>query len=248
MAEREDEYFNFADLYDMEADNDAIQAFYTEWRRSLLKAATRFKVRVRVLIDLACGTGNTAIPWSRDQKWLVVGVDRSEAMLREARRKSKRVHWYRQDLRKLRLAERAELVTCHFDALNHILSGPELQRVFINVSRTMQDGGLFQFDMNTDYWLRWLGRHEKLYRIGPHFSMSFNEYDSTRRIATFHQLWFVRRGRAYRKREIIVRERAYSTAALRKMLKNAGLRLMEERVQRRAEGRPVRIVYLARKQ
>jgi ubiquinone/menaquinone biosynthesis C-methylase UbiE len=89
------------------------------------------------MVDLACGTGNTTIPLTRRRGWTVIGVDRSEAMLREARKKSRRVRWYRQDLRKLDLKERADVVTCHFDALSHILVPQDLQRVFFNAARIL---------------------------------------------------------------------------------------------------------------
>jgi ubiquinone/menaquinone biosynthesis C-methylase UbiE len=245
VIEAADGYANFADLYDLETDNDNIQKFYAEWSKWLLKAVARHNIRGRVLVDLACGTGNTAIPWNRERGWTVICVDRSGPMLREARRKSKQVRWYRQDLTKLRLRERADVVTCHFDALNHILEPRDLQRVFINAARVMKNGGLIQFDLNTDHWFRWLSRHEKLYRIGPHFCMASNEYDRARRIVTFHQMWFVRKGRCYRKREIRVRERAYARAEIRGMLKKAGLSLLEERVQRKLDGKPIRLYFLA---
>jgi SAM-dependent methyltransferase len=203
-------------------------------------------VRVRVLVDLACGTGNTTIPWV-GHGWTVIGVDRSAAMLREARRKSRRVRWYWQDLTELDIDERADLVTCHFDALNHVLDARDLQRVFVNVSRMMNDTALFQFDMNTDHKLRWLSVREKLFRVGPNYFMAHNEYDRRTRVATFHQLWFVRKGKLYKKREICVRERSYPDVQILRMLKKAGLRLEQRKVQRKVEGKPDRVLYLARK-
>ncbi len=246
MAGGRDPYSNLADLYDLLTRDDEIQRFYRSWRQSLLEAVTRCKVDVHTLVDLACGTGNSAIPWT-EQGWTVVGVDRSAPMLREARRKSQRVRWYRQDIAQLNLKERADVVTCHFDALNHILVPGELQKVFLGVARILNEGGLFQFDLNTDHWLRWLGAHEKLFRMDRNFMMAHNEYDRQRGVATFHQLWFLRRGRLYAMREVIVRERAYSTAAIRGMIRKAGLRLVQATPQSRLEGRTTRMLYLARK-
>jgi ubiquinone/menaquinone biosynthesis C-methylase UbiE len=247
MTSAGDPYASLADLYDAETSDAAVQAFYDEWRDSLLKAVRQNEVPVRVLIDLACGTGNTTVPWTRQHGWTVVGVDRSAAMLRQARKKSRRVRWYRQDLTRLDLKERADVVTCHFDALDHILVPKDLERVFVRVARIMNEGGLFQFDMNTEHWFRWLRVHEKLFRVGPHFFMAYNEYDPKRRIATFHQLWFVKRGGTYRKREVVVQERSYCTAEIRRMIKKAGLRLLKLKIQSKLEGRPIRMLYLARK-
>jgi trans-aconitate methyltransferase len=52
-----------------------------------------------VLVDLACGTGNSTVPWTLRRGLHVVGVDSSEAVLRVARRKSPAVRWYREDLK-----------------------------------------------------------------------------------------------------------------------------------------------------
>ena len=247
MMNINDPYASCADLYDSMTNDRSIQAFYGEWRASLLKAVRRYKVNVRVIVDLACGTGNTTVPWTRRPGWIVVGVDRSSAMLREARKKSRTVRWYRQDLIKLDLKEYADVVTCHFDALSHILVPLDLQRVFANVARILNEGGLFQFDLNTEPWFRWLSLHEKSFRIGPDYLIARNEYDSSRRRVTFHHLWFVRKGHMYEKREVKVQERAYSTAEIRRMIKKAGLRLLNLKVQRKLEGKPIRLLYLVGK-
>ncbi len=152
MMKANDPYANLADLYDSFAADNSLRAFYREWKDSLLAAVQQYEVRVRVMVDLACGTGNTTVPWTRQRGWIVVGVDSSAAMLHEARKKSRRVRWYWQDLRKLDLEERADVMTCHFDALNHILDPQDLQQVFVNVAHLLNEGGLFQFDLNTESW------------------------------------------------------------------------------------------------
>src|SRR4030042_1198330 len=99
--------------------------------------------------------------------------------------------------RSLRSAERAEVVTCHFDALNHVLREADLQRVFDNVARILREGGLFQFDLNTRDMLRWLGGRQKLLRAGPHWYVADNAFNPSTGVATFRQVWFVARGRLY---------------------------------------------------
>ncbi len=222
-----DPYAELAIVYDVMAGDPAIETFYGEWQRSLRAAFAEHRVRPRVLVDLACGTGNSTVPWARRRGLRVVGVDRSEAMLRVARKKSSAVRWYRQDLRRLRIPERADVVTCHFDALNHVLRDADLQRVFDNVARILREGGLFQFDLNTRHMLRWLGGRQKLLRAGPHWYMADNAFDPSTGVATFRQVWFVAHGRLYRKMEVVVRERAYDDRDVRRMLRRAGMDLVE---------------------
>src|SRR5512140_925317 len=127
-----DPYRQLAPRYDLMASDPGIQAIYRDFRRALTTAAAEHRMRPRVIVDLACGTGNTTIPWAGARGRAVIGVDASDAMLRVARRKSRRVLWVRQDLTSLALDVTADVATCHFDALNHILDSKDLQRVFTN--------------------------------------------------------------------------------------------------------------------
>ena len=242
-----DPYRELAPLYDLMTADPGIQALYKEWRRSMLDAAAAHGIRPRVVVDLACGTGNTAIPWAGPRGRTVIGVDVSEAMLRCARRKSARVRWVRQNLTACRLDVQADLVTCQFDALNHLLDAGDLARVFARVARLLRPGGLFQFDLNTRYMLEWLATSEKLFRAGPHVFTAYNALDPKTGIATFNQLWFVREGRLYRKVLVSVRTRSYEDAGVRRMLRAAGLRLERVLVMRRLNGRPIRKLYVALK-
>jgi ubiquinone/menaquinone biosynthesis C-methylase UbiE len=240
-----DSYRELAPLYDLMTADPGIQAIYAEFLASIREAMRAHRVRPRVVVDLACGTGNTTVPWVSGSGRTVIGVDRSEAMLRVGRRKSAQVRWIRQDLERLRLGVQADVVTCHFDALNHVLEADRLRRVFANVARILRPGGLFQFDLNTLFMLRWLSTSEKLFRVGPHAFTAHNEFDAASGIATFHQLWFIKRGRLFRKVEVSVRERAFDDAEIRRMLRESGLRVERVTVQRRLKGRPIRKVYLA---
>jgi SAM-dependent methyltransferase len=227
------------------ARNPGIQALYTTWREALLEAARARGLDIRVLVDLACGTGNSTIPWARRRNWTVVGVDRSAAMLAVARRKSSRVRWYRQDLIRLRLRERADAATCQFDALNHILDARDLERVFHNTAAILRPGGLFQFDLNTVEWLKWLSGRDKFFPVGRHAFTAVNSFDARSGIAMFRQVWFVRTGQRYERRDVAVRERAYTDSFLRAALRRAGFRLLSVSPQVTLDGQVMRKLYQA---
>ena len=247
MTAAKDPYTHLAGLYDSMANSEEIRRLYIKWRENLLDAIRQYQIPVRVLVDLACGTGNTAIPWAEQKGWIVIGVDCSPTMLREARKKSKRVRWIRQDIRKLKLSVQADAVTCHFDALNHLLSAAELQNVFAGVGGILNKGGLFQFDLSTDFWLRWLDGRDKLGRFGRNYCVSTNTYDAGNRIATFNQLWFVKHGSVYKKHEIKVQEAAYTRSQVLGMLKKAGFSIAQISPAIKIGGKTARLLYLARK-
>jgi SAM-dependent methyltransferase len=242
-----DPYARLAPVYDAMAADPSIRALYARWRGTLLAAARAHGVRGTVLVDVACGTGNSTIPWARRRGWTVVGVDRSAAMLRVARGKSKAVRWIRQELTEFDPGVRADFVTCHFDALNHILEERDLRRVFGRVRAALRPGGLFQFDLNTVHSLRWLAPREKLFHAGPHWFAAFNAFDEKSGVATFNQMWFVKRGRSFERRLVTVHERAFAETAIKTMLDRAGLRLLSSEVQVRLDGKPARRLYLAQK-
>jgi ubiquinone/menaquinone biosynthesis C-methylase UbiE len=242
-----DPYAHLAPVYDAMAADPGIKVFYRRWRDSLLTAARERGIRGRILVDLACGTGNSTIPWAHRPGWTVIGVDRSAAMLRVARAKSKAVRWVRQDITGLALDVEADFVTCHFDALNHVLDERNLRRVFRHVAAVLRPGGLFQFDLNTVHMLRWLSDREKLLHAGPHWFTAFNAYDSKTGVATFNQMWFIRRGRQFERCLVTVHERAFADAAIRRMLDDAGLRLLKIEPQVAIDGKPMRKLFLAQR-
>ncbi len=247
MAHPKDPYLKLADIYDRYLMDDSIVAFYREWQESLLRSIDQAGLTVKVLVDLCCGTGSSTIPWTRQPGWQVIGIDRSLAMLRRARARSNRVRWIRQDVCRMNLELHADVVTCHFDALNHILVSADMARAFENIARLMKEGAIFQFDLNTGHMFEWLDAREKLYEIPPDYVMANNQYNRNKRIVTFQQLWFIREGKHYRKRKIEVQERAYSRTEICSMLRKAGLRLLGVAVQRKVEGKPAREVYTAQK-
>lgn len=240
-----DPYAELAPLYDLMTADPGIRALYREFRRSLATAAAARRLRLDVIVDLACGTGNTAVPWARSRRRTVVGVDVSEAMLRLARTKSASVRWVRQDLADLALDVTADAATCHFDALNHVLDSPRLQRIFTRTARHLRPGGLFVFDLTTRHWLEWLATSEKHFRAGPNVFMAYNAFDRATGIATFRQLWFVKKGPLYDSFLVTVKERSFEDAEIRRMLRAAGLRLEEIRVVSRLKGRPIRKLFVA---
>lgn len=135
----------------------------------------------RRALDLACGTGTLALMLA-DEGWDVVGLDRSAAMLAQARAKAAnldtpgRVRFVQGDMRTIGIEDeewrmeritqqpdasfsilnsQCNLVTCLYDSLNYLLAEAELAACFVGVARALTPGGLFIADMNTRHFLEY---------------------------------------------------------------------------------------------
>jgi ubiquinone/menaquinone biosynthesis C-methylase UbiE len=91
-------------------------------------------------LDVACGTGRHLELLRRRHE--VVGVDRSAAMLRIARRRLPSTRLLRGDMRTLRLDEEFDVVSCLFSAIAHLRSEAELGAAFRTFAAHLKPGGI----------------------------------------------------------------------------------------------------------
>jgi ubiquinone/menaquinone biosynthesis C-methylase UbiE len=143
---------------------EAVAPFYDElmqgvpyrfWVTYLKRLWKHFSLEPESVLDLACGTGTIAILLA-EEGYRVAGVDLSEPMLVEARKKAASagltIDFMHQDAARLDLGERRfDCVVSFFDSLNNILDPADLQAAFSGVYRHVAAGGLFIFDINTEY-------------------------------------------------------------------------------------------------
>jgi SAM-dependent methyltransferase len=138
------EYDAFAPYYDaFTAASD-----YEAWARETLVLARRHGLRGRRLLDLACGTGKSFLPFL-ERGFDVTGCDSSTAMLAEAARRAPGVRLVQADIRALPRLGRFDLVTCFDDSLNYLLSEHELAAAFAGIEASLDAGGLALFDLNS---------------------------------------------------------------------------------------------------
>ena len=105
----------------------------------------------RIVLDLACGTGNITLPLAQ-LGYDMIGVDMSADMLAQAQAKAAgQVLFLAQDMRELDLYGTVDAAICACDGLNYILDETELGAVFKRVRMFLNPGGIFIFDMNTEY-------------------------------------------------------------------------------------------------
>ncbi len=131
---------------------------YAAWILYLRQLLSVWKTTPRTVLDLACGTGNVT-ELLHEEGYDVVGVDIAEGMIAQARDKAKEkgllIPYYIQDAAELNLEKRRfDLCVSLFDSLNYILEPKRLQMAFERVYAHLNKGGLFIFDLNTDFALQ----------------------------------------------------------------------------------------------
>ena len=137
-------YDTFARFYDaFTAASD-----YERWTEEVLGLAARHGVAGGTLLDLACGTGNSFVPFM-SRGFEVTACDSSAAMLAEAASKAPRAELLLCDIRELPVLGSFDLITCFDDSLNYLLGEEALAGAFEGIARNLRAGGLAAFDLNS---------------------------------------------------------------------------------------------------
>src|SRR5215212_2114282 len=137
-------YDAFAPYYDaFTADSD-----YEAWTAHVLTVARRHGLAGVALLDIACGTGKSFVPFLA-RGFHVTGCDSSPAMLAEAAAKAPGVTLRHCDMRALPDLGRFDLVTCVDDALNYLVDEGQLLAAFRGMQASLAAGGVIVFDLNS---------------------------------------------------------------------------------------------------
>ncbi len=230
-----DQYTGFARVYDMFMDNVP----YDEWTAYLDKLLKKYGVKpgpnteVPLICELGCGTGSITRRL-RDRGYDMIGIDSSDEMLDEARKKEKHgdesILYLCQDMREFELYGTVAAVVSLCDSLNYITEADDLLKVFELAENYLDPGGLLIFDMNTPYYYsRVLGESTICENRDEGSFIWENSYDPESHINEFDMTIYYsdRDTDRYIRCEETHYQRAYSQAEVRKLLKKAGLEVLD---------------------
>jgi len=219
-----DNYKGFAAMYDQLMTN----APYQKWGAYICEVLKKqnFETQSPLVLDLACGTGTMTALLAK-KGYDMIGVDKSVDMLATAQEKAYdnnlQILFLRQDMRKLDLFGTIDAAVCVCDGLNYILKEDELQKVFERVRLFLNPGGVFIFDMNTEYKFKeLLGNRvfEGNAESGAAYELE-NKYDMASGINEYNVLFFTE-GEEENGFTETHRQRAYATCNVVQMLNDAG--------------------------
>jgi SAM-dependent methyltransferase len=162
----------------------------------------------------------------------VTGVDNSEAMLRQARKKpsppgSAPIPFVQQDARDLHLPVRFDACVCLFDSLNYLLTPEALGTAFAGVAAHLEPRGLFVFDVNTVRALERGMFTQQGFGADPSLSYAWqSSYDPATRLCRIAMRFQVQTTVGTREFHETHVQRGYPLADLRALLEAAGLEIL----------------------
>lgn len=185
------------------------------------------------LLDLACGTGSLTLELAR-RGYDLIGVDLSEDMLAEARRKCDVVRCahdillIRQNMVDLELYGTVDAAVCCLDSLNYLTRDGELRRAFRHIHNYLNPDGLFIFDMNTPYKFEHIyGDNSYILEDDGILCAWQNSYNQKSRICDFYLSIFREcPDGLWERSDEKQRERCYSLVTLKRMLADTGFELL----------------------
>lgn len=176
-------------------------------------------------LDLACGTGSLAVLLA-GEGLSVLGVDASEQMLTEAYEKAMALenppYFIRQKMQKLRLPQPVDFAVCCLDGINYLTAPEDCRATFRRVYASLNAGGLFVFDINSECKLRSLDGQVFLDEDDEVYCVWRAEFDETTRICSYGMDVFQRQGRLWRRSAELHEEYAYRVEELTQWLEEAG--------------------------
>lgn len=215
-------YGAFAEYYDSLTSNVS----YDETAKYVTDILDENGIKKGILLDLACGTGTMSVQMAK-RGYEVIGIDNSPEMLSEAREKAyeagEDILFLCQDMCDIDLYGTVECTICLLDSLNHLESEEELLAAFKGVSLFTVPGGLFIFDVNTQYKHKYvLGNNTFVYDNDDVYCVWQNEYDDESKTVEIFLDFFEEENGLYRRSSEYFTECAFSDETIRRLLKEAG--------------------------
>ncbi|HEX2948415.1 MAG TPA: class I SAM-dependent methyltransferase [Armatimonadota bacterium] len=204
---------------------------YKHWVQYLRKLFKHYGWKPKSILDIATGTGSVALLLA-EEGYDVTGVDLSAQMIEIARIKAakcddgKTVNFLCQDATQLTVTEQFDAAISLFDSFNYILPAKGLQDAFANAFAAVTSGGLFIFDLNSEYALeKNLFSQDNLWDDTASVKHVWTStYNKRTRIATVDMQFYLPNGKAFRE---VHKERAHRHADVIRFLREAGFEFLD---------------------
>ncbi|MCU6747254.1 MULTISPECIES: class I SAM-dependent DNA methyltransferase [Lachnospiraceae] len=219
-------YTSFASVYDAFMDNVP----YEEWGVYLRGLLSEYGAADGLVLDLGCGTG-TMTEILAGYGYDMIGVDNAEEMLELAMEKKEKsgqdILYLLQDMREFELYGTVRAVVSICDSINYITEAEDLKRVFSLVNNYLDPGGVFIFDLNTEYKYKEILGDRTIAENREECSFIWdNYYYEEEKINEYDLSLFIRcteEKDLYRKYKEIHYQKAYTLEEIKHFIERAGM-------------------------
>lgn len=143
-------YEALASIYDQVM----IHVNYKYWAQYIQALLEKYAGGAHWIVDLSCGTGSCCA-FLHQLGYKITGMDASPSMIRQARRKNYppavAESLFCGDMMRPYLHRRPPVMISLYDSMNYLLDDRHWQWCLTNVYDSLEDGGLFIFDVSTIY-------------------------------------------------------------------------------------------------
>ncbi len=218
-------YESFASVYDLFMD----EINYDEWVSYVEKLWNRFDLKPDIVCEFGCGTGNISLRLA-EKGYETIGIDISADMLSEAKMKAEQngtdVLFLLQDMREFELYGTVNSILCLCDSLNYITDDEDMQQVFNLVNNYLHPGGLFVFDLNTEYKFKEIYGENTFSETDEDAVYIWeNYYDEEERINEYYLNFFMKNETGtYDRTQEEHFERAYSLDEIKRFIEKSGMK------------------------
>ena len=224
-----DSYTGFAKVYDLFMEDVP----YKEWSRWIAEMLRTHGIEDGLVLDLACGTG-VMTELLAEAGYDMIGIDQSEEMLERALdRKEQSGHdilYLCQDMKEFELYGTVRAIVSVCDSMNYVLEEEAFLDILTAAAENYLDyGGLFLFDLNTEYKYRMLLGEQTIAENREEGSFIWeNSYDEEEKINEYELTLFIREDSGYyRKYEEVHYQRAYPLDTVKELVARSGLKLLQ---------------------
>ncbi len=217
-------YGEFAKVYDLFMQDVP----YEEWAKHIGQIWKKYKIKPKLIAELGCGTGVLANYFAA-KEIEVIGIDNSDQMLAMAKEKSAvqglDVLYLQQDMQAFELYGTVDSIYSACDSINYILEDDELLQTFKLVNNYLEPGGIFIFDINTQYkYETILADNTFAYNLEEASYIWENYYEEEEQINEYLVTFFVKeKENSYRRFEELHHERMYPLETITRLLEKAGM-------------------------
>lgn len=186
-----------------------------------------------LLLDLGCGTGSFCLEMQA-RGYDPIGIDRSAAMLDQARAKMHQLTaiaeqppclFIQQDISRFELFGTVDLAVCLLDTVNHLTRSSQVQRLFKLVRNYLNPGCLMIFDLATKKHLSQSLGGQLFFYDYPEYTVFWqNQYLKQRQLSRSELTLFIRQpDNRYTRSDELIEERYYDARQIRGWAAAAGL-------------------------